>query len=112
LLRVLRVKDASIRATAWTAMLCGSLMIPPLTAVLPKTLLPTVRPALPDIAVRLVEAPAVVYPAVIYPAVVHEVAAAPKPTRERPGSRSAYDRVAQPASPVAKPFDWALAAEV
>jgi len=100
LLRVLRVKDATLRATAWAALLCGSLMIPTLTAALPKTLLPTVRPTLPDIAARLGEAPAAVY----------EVAATPEPAGERPGSASAFDRVAQPASAVAKPFDWALAA--
>lgn len=102
LLSVLRVKDASIRATAWTAMLFGSLMILTLTAVLPKTLLPTVRPALPHIAARLAEAPVV----------VSEVAATGEPLRERSGSASAYDRAAQPASPVAKPFDWATAAQV
>lgn len=102
LLRVLRVKDASIRSTAWTAMLCGSLMILTLTAVRPKTLLPTVRPAIPGIVVRLTKAPAL----------VDEVAATTEPTRERPGSPSAYDHAAQPAAPVAKPFDWTLAAQV
>jgi hypothetical protein len=32
LLRVLRVKDSSIRLAAWTAMLCGSLAIPAMTS--------------------------------------------------------------------------------
>jgi hypothetical protein len=36
LLGVLRVKDPSIRLAAWTAMLCGSLAIPALTAALPR----------------------------------------------------------------------------
>jgi beta-lactamase regulating signal transducer with metallopeptidase domain len=34
-LRAFRVKDAPIRMAAWTAMMCGSLIIPALTAVLP-----------------------------------------------------------------------------
>jgi RND family efflux transporter MFP subunit len=36
LLRVLRVKDPAVRLAAWTAVLCGSLAIPALTAALPK----------------------------------------------------------------------------
>jgi hypothetical protein len=36
LLRVLRVRNSSIRLAAWTAMLCGSLMIPGLNAALPR----------------------------------------------------------------------------
>ena len=35
LLRALRVKDSSVRLAAWTAMLCGSLAMPLLTAALP-----------------------------------------------------------------------------
>lgn len=102
LLRALRVKDASIRATAWTAMLCGSLMIPTLTALLPKTSLAAVRPALPAIAVRWAEAPDL----------VHEVAATPEPARERSRSASTYDRVTPLEPPAAKPFDWVPAAQV
>jgi hypothetical protein len=40
LLGALRVKDPSIRLAAWTAMLCGSLAIPALTAALPRVPLP------------------------------------------------------------------------
>src|SRR5208337_2385235 len=36
LLRALRVKDPSLRLAAWTAMLCASLAVPALMAVLPK----------------------------------------------------------------------------
>ena len=39
LLRVLRVKDPSIRLAAWTAMLVASLAIPVLTSTLPGLLL-------------------------------------------------------------------------
>ena len=45
LLRALRVKDPSIRLAAWTAMLCGSLAIPALTAALPKVPLAVMRVA-------------------------------------------------------------------
>jgi beta-lactamase regulating signal transducer with metallopeptidase domain len=43
LLWILRVKDASIRLAAWTAMLAGSLAIPALTAALPKVPIPVTR---------------------------------------------------------------------
>ena len=43
LLRALRVKDPSIRLAAWTAMLCGSLAIPALTAALPRVPLTMMR---------------------------------------------------------------------
>jgi multidrug efflux system membrane fusion protein len=43
LLWALRVKDPSIRLAAWTAMLCGSLAIPVLTAALPKAPLAIMR---------------------------------------------------------------------
>ena len=45
LLRVLRVKDPSIRLAAWTAMLCGSVAIPLLTTALPKIPLAVMRTA-------------------------------------------------------------------
>jgi RND family efflux transporter MFP subunit len=47
LLRVLHVKDPSIRLAAWTAMLCGSLAIPALTTALPKAPFTIMRPAAP-----------------------------------------------------------------
>jgi len=43
LLRMLRVKDPSIRLAAWTAMLFGSLAIPALTTALPKVPLAVLR---------------------------------------------------------------------
>jgi hypothetical protein len=46
LLRVLRVKDPSIRLAAWTAMLCGSVAIPLLGVALPKIPLAVMRPAI------------------------------------------------------------------
>ena len=45
LLWAFRVKDSSIRLAAWTAMLCGSLAIPALTAMLPNMALPVLRVA-------------------------------------------------------------------
>jgi len=80
LLRALRVKDPAIRLAAWTALLCGSLAIPALTAALPKVPL-AVMPA----AARTVEAPAAVDDAPVAPA---------------PASSSVSIR----------PFDWARAA--
>jgi beta-lactamase regulating signal transducer with metallopeptidase domain len=55
LLRVLRVKDPSIRLAAWIAMLCGSLAIPALTAALPKVPLAVLR-----VAPSQIDAPAIV----------------------------------------------------
>ena len=46
-LRALRVKDPALRLAAWTAMLCASLAMPLLTAVLPKA--PLIRLAMPDV---------------------------------------------------------------
>ena len=48
LLWLLRVKDSPIRVVSWTAMLCGSFLIPilaisALTLALPKMFLPTIR---------------------------------------------------------------------
>lgn len=45
LLRLFRVKDASIRLAVWVAMLCGSLAMPLLTAALPALPLLAARPA-------------------------------------------------------------------
>ncbi|MGO9260398.1 MAG: M56 family metallopeptidase [Bryobacteraceae bacterium] len=90
LLRALRVKDPSICSAAWTAMLCGSLAIPALTAALPKAPLAVMR-----VASGRVEAPAVVYDA------LREPVRAVSPSdvgAERHGSG------------VSKRFDWARAA--
>jgi multidrug efflux system membrane fusion protein len=62
LLWALRVKDPSIRLAAWTAMLCGSLAIPMLTAALPKAPLAVMR----ALSGR-VEAPAAVQGAALEP---------------------------------------------
>ena len=56
LLWALRVKDASIRLAAWTAMLCGSLAIPVLTGLAPRMPVPVMHSA-----PQSVEAPAPSY---------------------------------------------------
>jgi multidrug efflux pump subunit AcrA (membrane-fusion protein) len=56
LLWALRVKDPAIRLAAWTAMLCGSLAIPALTAALPGLSF-----VVTHTAVRPVDVPAAVY---------------------------------------------------
>jgi uncharacterized protein (TIGR03435 family) len=95
LLRALRVRDASIKLAAWTAMLGGSLAIPVLTAVLPQVHLAmprweTVRPE----AVRSRPPPA---PPVEAPREgVSEAAPAPMALVSRPDDR------------VPSRFDWAL----
>jgi hypothetical protein len=50
LMKVLRVTDPAVRLAAWTAMLCGSLAIPILTASLP-AMAHTVTSAVPEPAV-------------------------------------------------------------
>ena len=56
LLWALRVKDPSIRLAAWTAMLCGSLAIPLLTAMAPRVPVPVRRAA-----AQPFEAPVTIY---------------------------------------------------
>jgi RND family efflux transporter MFP subunit len=76
LLRALRVKDPSIRLAAWTAMLCGSLAIPTLTAALPKASFTVLRSA-----TRRHEIPAAVQvasPAAEEPAVSRQSKVVPK----------------------------------
>jgi beta-lactamase regulating signal transducer with metallopeptidase domain len=90
LLWVLRVKDASIRWAAWTAMLCASLAIPALTVALPKLPLVVMRVAPPRI-----EAPVVVYHA---------------PEEPTPAVSPSYVGVEKRGNAVSKPFDWARAA--
>ena len=87
--RALRVTDPCIRLTAWTAVLCGSLAIPALTAALPKTPL-----ALMPAASGLVEATA-----------VHD--AMRGPVLAIGGSDAAVERQG---AGVPKRFDWARAA--
>ena len=89
LLRALRVKDPSIRLAAWTAMLCGSLAIPALTAVLPKLPLVVMR-----VAPVRVEAPAM----------VHDDA--PQPVSAVPYPDARMDR---PSPSVSAPIDSARA---
>ncbi len=86
LLWALRVKDPSIRLTAWTAMLCGSLVIPAITAALP-----TAPLAVMGVAMRPGEVPVVVY----------QAARAPEP---------AHSRQADGIAETSKPFDWTRAA--
>ena len=97
LLWLLKVKDASIRAVAWTAMLCGSLAIPALTLAFPKTLLPTIRPTVAGVVIRPAEVPVG----------VSEVVATPVPSAEPPGSVSGYGaRSVRLDPPVTYPFEW------
>jgi uncharacterized protein (TIGR03435 family) len=82
LLPALRVKDPSIRLAAWTAMLCGSLAIPAITAALPR--MPLVMRA----AAHPVDVPVVVYDATSVPA---------------PAVSRQSDSIAHGSS---RPFDW------
>jgi uncharacterized protein (TIGR03435 family) len=83
LLSALRVKDPSIRLAAWTAMLCGSLAIPPLAALAPTMAVPAIHRAPQSAA-----APAPVY------------AVAAGPGSEAPPRQTG----------VSERFDWASAA--
>jgi hypothetical protein len=83
LLRALRVKDPSILLAAWTAMLCGSLAMPAITAALPQVPLAMMRAAARPVEV---------------PVVVHRAA----PVRS----------VSRQETSVSKGFDWPLAATV
>src|SRR5215471_13157293 len=86
-LRALRVKDASIRMAAWTAMLFGSLAIPALTVMLPDMSLIIPRAAAAPLQI---------------PRAVNETL---------PKSPLAQDAGFAKRSPIiAKPFDWASAA--
>jgi hypothetical protein len=107
LLWLLRVKDSSIRAAAWTVMLCGSLVIPALTLALPRTFLKAVRQAAAGVVVRPAEVPVVI--------------SAPAPVRttsaEPPGSafRQYSGGAAKPEPPASgrsatRSFGWERAA--
>jgi uncharacterized protein (TIGR03435 family) len=86
LLWALRVKDPSVRLAAWTAMLCGSLTIPAITAALPKVPLAVMR-----VTSRPVDVPAAVFGAT-------------------PASEPIVSRQADGIAVASKPFDWARAA--
>jgi len=73
LLRALRVRDASVRLTVWTALLCGSLAIPALTVILPKIPLSMPGVAARSFSVR-VAAPEPRAPQFLAPAGPHEAA--------------------------------------
>ncbi len=108
LLWLLRVKDASIRAAAWTGILCGSfvipaLAIPALTSAFPKMPLPAIRPTAAGVVIRPAEGPVA----------VSEPAPAPAPSAEPPVSVSGYGartvRLDPPATRSARhPFNWAF----
>ncbi|HTX33542.1 MAG TPA: efflux RND transporter periplasmic adaptor subunit [Bryobacteraceae bacterium] len=88
LLRLLRVKDASLRLAAWTAILCGSLAIPALHMAVPK--LPVILTAAPAgrVASPVADSGAAV------PAIASPVTAAERHS-----------------APVSNRFEWAWAAE-
>jgi uncharacterized protein (TIGR03435 family) len=102
LLWMLRVKDSSIRAAAWTAMLCGSLAIPALTiaslkAALPGTFLPNFRSAVAGVVVQSAPVPLLDSPSTL--------AAVPTLAPAGPTSPSS-SRSVKP-EPFAMPrFDW------
>ena len=95
LLWLLRVKNPSIRLTAWTAILVGSMAIPLLTAALPKAPLPVLRrPSRPSPAARsaLAGGPVVILPRIDVP----DLTSAAAPAR----------------AVNAKPFDWVRVAAI
>src|ERR1700721_2886308 len=86
LLWALRVKDPSVRLAAWTAMLCGSLLLPLFAAVAPRMPVPVMRTA-----PQPVKAPVLNF--------------GPTPSPE-PAVSSQAGGIAD----ASKPFDWARAA--
>jgi uncharacterized protein (TIGR03435 family) len=88
-LLALRVKDASIRLAAWTAMLGGSLAMPLLTAALPKA--PLIRLAMPNLIPRQVAIPWEIYRGAVEP--------------DGANSREGANISTQSAS-VSKGYDW------
>src|SRR5580692_4439060 len=99
LLKVLRVRDASIKLAAWMAMLGGSLAVPFLGAVLPRTMLGTPRVVRTRELTRQVAMPDVVYRQVT-----------PRPVRAAlPVEAASRDEapVAKTEGPIARSFDWA-----
>lgn len=94
LISVLRMRDATSRWAMWTAVLCGSVLIPVMTTSLPGV----------DIGIpKAIERPALIVDAPPpQPVTAALPAGAPLELRETPG-RAATQR---PATPVAKPIDW------
>jgi hypothetical protein len=90
LLRVLRVKDPSIRLAAWTAMLVASLAIPVLTSTLPGLLL-----AVPEVPLQA-KTPAPQRR-------LQPILAAPQPAEQAPGRRSGAGMAG---------YDWRRAAVI
>jgi len=91
LLWALRVRDASVRLAAWTAMLCGSLAMPLFTAMAPRMpvrVMHTVMRTVMSTTTHPAEAPVAGY------------AAAPEPVR----------KLARQGTNFSKLFDWARAA--
>ncbi len=93
LLRALRVRDASIKLAAWTAMLAASLAIPALTV-----LLPNVHVAMPHVKEVPITATPVAEPIDIPPPVIYQPPPAAMPT----------PIVSADETRVPTPFNWPL----
>jgi uncharacterized protein (TIGR03435 family) len=96
LVSVLRIRDATLRWAGWTAMLCGSLLIPVMS-----TTLPSVNIGIP----KAMERPAPVVDAQQEPVTAEFPVAARLGALETPRGATTV----QPGVPVAKPFDWGQA---
>lgn len=101
LLWLLRVKDSSIRAVAWTVVLCGSFLLPALTFAFPKTLLPAIRRTAAGVVIR----PAEVQVAVPGPAPAH----VPSLRQIGPLPKNALSARPEPAAPrrADRRLEWA-----
>jgi uncharacterized protein (TIGR03435 family) len=95
LLRALRVRDASIKSAAWTAMLAASLAIPALTT------LPQVHLAMPHLKEAPITATPVAEPIDAPPAEIYQAPPAPLPMPMVPATDTR----------VPTPFNWPLAVE-
>jgi uncharacterized protein (TIGR03435 family) len=96
LVGVLRIRDATLRWAVWTAMLCGSLLIPVMS-----TTLPSVNIGIP----KAMERPAPMVDAPREPVTAEFPAGPPIEVHETPRGATTM----QPSVPVAKPFDWGQA---
>jgi beta-lactamase regulating signal transducer with metallopeptidase domain len=103
LLRIVRVKDPSIRLAAWIAVLCGSMALPALVIILPSALPNALPRALPRVL------PNVLRPMPPLPLMVARLAVDPRVAREtKPAPISKV--ASRQDSAASKTFDWALAA--
>jgi hypothetical protein len=101
LLRIVRVKDPSIRLAAWIAVLCGSMVLPALVTTLPSVMPNALPRVLPNVLRQMPQL-----------AVMHT---APRPAMD---PRVAHEAAPAPISKVAsrqdsgasKPFNWVVAA--